>query len=267
MTERPEKKREAGDEEQPFVSHLIELRGRLLRSIAVVVVIFMGLSAYADTLYSMLAKPLLRQFPKGSSMIAIDVTSPFLAPFHFALVLAIFLAMPYLLYQIWAFIAPGLYRHERRFALPLLVSSTALFYGGMAFAYFVVFPLMFRFFTHAAPRGVKVMTDIKSYLDFVLTMFFAFGIAFETPIATILLVWTGATTPQKLARMRPYVIVACFVIGMLLTPPDVLSQVSLAVPMWLLFELGVAWSRFFVRRRETADAVPAGDTHGDGDGA
>lgn len=266
MTENPEERPDEAGEEQPFISHLIELRRRLLHGIAAVVVIFMGLSAFADQLYAGLAEPLIRQLPKGSSMIAIDVTSPFLAPFHFALVLSIFLAMPYLLYQVWAFIAPGLYRHERRMVLPLLVSSTGLFYGGMAFAYFVVFPLMFRFFTHAAPHGVQVMTDIKSYLDFVLTMFFAFGVAFEAPVATLLLVWTGATTPEKLAHMRPYVIVGCFVIGMLLTPPDVLSQVSLAVPMWLLFEIGIWWSRLFVRRRDAARAEePAEDADADGD--
>lgn len=266
MTARPEDDAGRGDGEQPFVSHLIELRSRLLRGIAAVVVIFMGLSVYADQLYTLLAKPLIRQLPKGSSMIAVDVTSPFLAPFHFALVLSIFLAMPYLLYQIWAFVAPGLYRHERRLVLPLLVSSTALFYGGMAFAYFVVFPLMFRFFTHAAPHGVEVMTDIKSYLDFVLTMFFAFGVAFEAPVATVLLVWTGVMTPEKLAHIRPYVIVGCFVVGMLLTPPDVLSQVSLAVPMWLLYEVGVWWSRFVARRRTKPEEDASGTAGEDGAG-
>lgn len=252
-----------GDEGQPFISHLIELRSRLLRSLAVVTVLFLALSAYADPLYTMLAGPLTKQLPTGSSMIAIDVTSPFLAPFRLALVVAVFLAMPYLLYQVWAFVAPGLYRHERRMILPLLVSSTGLFYGGMAFAYYVVFPLMFRFFTRTAPHGVAIMTDITKYLDFVLTMFFAFGVAFEAPIATILLVWTGVTTPARLAHFRPYVIVGCFVVGMLLTPPDVLSQVLLAVPMWFLFEAGVWASRFFVRKSPDEDeesGTPPADT-------
>jgi sec-independent protein translocase protein TatC len=183
-------------------------------------------------------------------MIATQVASPFLTPFKLALVAAVFLSMPYLLYQFWAFVAPGLYQHEKRFAVPLVVSSIVLFYLGMAFAYYVVFPLVFAFLTGTAPEGVAVMTDITAYLDFVLTLFFAFGIAFEIPIATILLVSVGITTPEDLRKKRPYVIVGVFVAGMLLTPPDVISQTLLALPMWLLFELGIFFSRFFLRRSE-----------------
>lgn len=239
--------------EQPFISHLIELRNRLLRIVWVVLAIFLGLSYYANEIYTYLAGPLMRHLPKGNQMIAIDVASPFFTPFKLTLVVAIFLAMPFILYQVWAFVAPGLYRHERRLIFPLLLASTVLFYGGVAFAYFVVFPLVFAFLTAAAPAGVAVMTDISKYLDFILTVFFAFGFAFEVPIATILLVWSGVITPQDLARKRPYVIVGAFVIGMLLTPPDAISQTLLAVPMWVLFELGLLFSRPFARRSREAE--------------
>ncbi len=235
-----------GGEEQPFISHLIELRDRLLRVVLVVVVIFLGLTPFANWLFSRLAGPLTRHLPEGSSMIAIEVASPFFTPFKLAMVVAIFAAMPYILYQAWAFIAPGLYRHERKRVFPLLVSSTLLFYLGAAFAYFVVFPLVFGFLTRTAPEGVAVMTDISRYLDFVLTLFFAFGIAFEVPVATVLLVWTGVVSPESLRAKRAYIIVGAFVIGMLLTPPDVISQTLLAVPMWLLFEIGVFMSTRFV---------------------
>jgi len=235
-----------GGEEQPFISHLIELRDRLLRVVLVVVVIFLGLPPFANWLFSRLAGPLTRHLPEGSSMIAIEVASPFFTPFKLAMVVAIFAAMPYILYQAWAFIAPGLYRHERKRVFPLLVSSTLLFYLGAAFAYFVVFPLVFGFLTRTAPEGVAVMTDISRYLDFVLTLFFAFGIAFEVPVATVLLVWTGVVSPESLRAKRAYIIVGAFVIGMLLTPPDVISQTLLAVPMWLLFEIGVFMSTRFV---------------------
>ncbi len=240
--------------EQPFLSHLVELRDRLLRVILVVGLIFLSLIWFANDLYTMLAQPLLVHLPESSSMIATEVASPFLTPFKLTLVLSIFLAIPVLLYQAWAFIAPGLYRHERRLVFPLLVSSTMLFYAGMAFAYYVVMPLVFAFLTSTAPEGVAVMTDISRYLDFVLKMFFAFGVAFEVPIATVLLVLTGTVTPEKLAGMRPYIIVGAFVIGMLLTPPDVISQTLLAVPMWLLFEVGLFCSRFMLRRREAASS-------------
>lgn len=236
------------DEGQSFVSHLLELRDRLLRMVLAVLVIFAGLFYFANDIYSYVAGPLMAHLPEGSSMVAIEVASPFLTPFKLAMVLSIFLAMPVILHQFWKFVAPGLYAHERRLALPILATSVMLFYLGMAFAYFVVFPLVFGFFTSTAPEGVAIMTDISKYLDFVLTVFFAFGIAFEVPIATILLVWSGVTTPKALAAKRPYVVVGAFVIGMVLTPPDVISQTLLAVPMWLLFELGVIFSRFYVRR-------------------
>ena len=240
--------------EMPFLAHLVELRDRLLRILLAVTLVFLGLFPFANDLYSMLAEPLLRHMPEGTSMIATEVASPFLTPFKLTLVLAIFLAMPVALYQLWAFIAPGLYQHERRFALPLLVTSTALFYLGMVFAYYVVFPLVFGFFTSVVPEGVAVMTDISKYLDFVLKLFFAFGLAFQVPIATLVLVWTGMTTPEALVSKRPYIIVGAFVVGMLLTPPDVVSQILLALPMWLLFELGVLFSRTMVSRREQDEA-------------
>lgn len=225
--------------EQTFVSHLIELRARLLRSIVCVLAVFLGLSYFASDIYGLLARPLIAQLPAGSTMIATEVASPFFAPFKLSFVVAIFVSMPYVLYQVWAFVAPGLYRHERRLVLPLIASSSFLFYTGAAFAYFVVFPLMFRFFAAAAPAGVAVMTDISRYLDFVLTTFFAFGVAFEVPLATLLLVYTGITTRETLAHQRPYVIVGAFIIGAVLTPPDVVSQMLLAIPIWILFELGM----------------------------
>jgi sec-independent protein translocase protein TatC len=236
------------DAEQPLIYHLIELRDRLLRVVLVVAVVFMALMPFSNTLFSMLSGPLMAHLPEDSSMIAIEVASPFLIPFKLTLFLALFIAIPYVLYQIWSFIAPGLYRHERRLVVPLLASSTILFYAGAAFAYFVVFPLVFAFFTSTAPEGVAVMTDISRYLDFVLTLFFAFGAAFEVPIVTVLLVWTGMATQQGLRQKRPYIIVAAFVIGMLLTPPDIISQTLLAVPVWLLFELGVVLSGWFVKQ-------------------
>lgn len=231
----------------PFLSHLVELRDRLLKAILAVLLIFLPLSFYANDIYSFLADPLLKHLPENSTMIAIDVASPFLTPFKLALVASVFLAVPIILYQFWAFVAPGLYKSERRLILPLLFASTLLFYLGVVFAYFVVFPLVFGFLTTTAPVGVSVMTDISKYLDFILTMFFAFGVCFEVPIFTIVLVWTGFTSPEELRDKRPYVIVFAFVIGMLLTPPDAISQTLLAVPMWLLFEIGLLCSRFFVR--------------------
>ena len=240
---------EAPDTEQPFISHLVELRDRLLRVVLAVAVVFVLLVPFSNTLFTLLSGPLTVHMPQGSSMIAIEVASPFLIPFKLTLFLALFVSVPYILYQAWAFVAPGLYRHERQLVMPLLVSSTLLFYAGAAFAYFVVFPLVFQFFTSTAPDGVSVMTDISRYLDFVLTMFFAFGAAFEVPVVTVLLVSTGMTTREALREKRPYIIVAAFVIGMLLTPPDVISQTLLALPMWLLFELGIFFSGWFTRRR------------------
>ncbi|MGH8558565.1 MAG: twin-arginine translocase subunit TatC [Methylococcales bacterium] len=236
------------DFEQPLIYHLIELRNRLLKIVLAILLIFLGLSFYANEIYARLAGPLTAHLPAGTSMVAIDVASPFITPFKLALIVSIFASVPIILYQVWAFVAPGLYRHERRLILPLLFTSTLLFYLGMAFAYFFVFPVMFGFLTAAAPEGVEVMTDISRYLDFVLTLFFAFGVAFEVPIATILLVAIGVVTPKGLAEQRPYVIVGAFIIGMLLTPPDPISQTLLAVPMCLLFELGLLFSRMFVPR-------------------
>lgn len=238
---------------QPFISHLIELRNRLLRSVLCVLIVFLGLAPFANEIYSLLAGPLLQHMPKNSTMIAIDVASPFFTPFKLALVLAAFISVPFILYQFWAFVAPGLYKRERRMILPLLVASTLLFYLGVAFAYFVVFPLVFGFLTTAAPEGVAVMTDIAKYLDFVLALFFAFGVCFEVPIFTILLVWTGVVTPAGLADKRPYVIVGAFIVGAVLTPPDAISQTLLAVPMWMLFELGLLCSRLFAPKPDEAE--------------
>ncbi|PKM29597.1 MAG: twin-arginine translocase subunit TatC [Gammaproteobacteria bacterium HGW-Gammaproteobacteria-11] len=239
----------------PLVAHLTELRSRLLRIVLLWMLIFAGLFYFANDLYSFISEPLRVFLPEGTSMIATDVASPFLTPFKLALVSALFLAMPFVLHQVWGFIAPGLYKHEKRLAVPLLASSIFLFYAGMAFAYYVVFPLVFGFFTSAAPEGVTVMTDINKYLDFVLTLFMAFGLAFEIPVATVLLVLAGAVDVAKLREIRPYVVVGCFVIGMLLTPPDVISQALLAVPMWLLYEVGILFS-LLIKRREPADDTP-----------
>ncbi len=230
--------------EMPLVAHLAELRDRLLRIVLAVALVFLALVPFSQELYTWLAQPLMRHLPEGTSMIATRVASPFLTPFKLTLVVAVMLAIPYIFHQIWGFVAPGLYRNERRLVLPLLVSSTVLFYLGVAFAYFVVLPVVFRFLTGVAPEGVAVMTDITEYLDFVLKMFFAFGLAFEVPVATVLLVRAGVVSPEDLAAKRPYIIVGAFVVGMLLTPPDVISQSLLAVPMLLLFELGL----FFARR-------------------
>lgn len=230
--------------EAPFMDHLVELRNRLLRMVLAVLLIFIPLYAFANELYSLLSQPLRAALPEGATMIATQVASPFLAPFKLTLVLAIFIAIPYILHQVWSFIAPALYRNEKRLAIPLLISSIALFYLGVTFAYFVVFPLAFGFFAGTSPEGVAMMTDINSYLDFVLKLFFAFGIAFEIPIATLLMVKTGMTTVASLKQKRPYVVVSCFVIGMLLTPPDVISQTLLAIPMWILFETGIFCCRW-----------------------
>jgi sec-independent protein translocase protein TatC len=253
----PDKHDHAVDaKEQPFLDHVIELRSRILRSLLVVVVLFFPIYYFANEIYQFVAAPLMAHLPQDATMIATEVASPFLTPFKLAVVSAVFAAMPFILHQAWAFVSPGLYLHEKRFALPLLVSSIALFYSGMAFAYYLVFPLVFAFFTAVAPEGVTMMTDINRYLDFVLKMFFAFGIAFEIPIAILLMVWTGLASAESLARKRPYVIVGCFVVGMLLTPPDVISQLLLAVPTWMLFEVGVFLARF-VARRAQPDAAPA----------
>jgi sec-independent protein translocase protein TatC len=227
------------DKELSFLEHLVELRSRLLKACLAVLVTLLILLPFSRKLYALLAAPLTSVLPEGSSMIAIDVASPFLTPFKLALLLALILSIPVVIYQLWAFVAPALYQQEKRLARPLLYTSVLLFYLGCAFAYFVVFPLVFGFFTRVAPEGVTVMTDISKYLDFVMTLFLAFGITFEVPIATIILVATGMTSIAQLRKIRPYVLVGAFALGMLLTPPDVISQTLLALPMWLLFEVGI----------------------------
>jgi len=249
-----EAERTEGQGEGSLLSHLVELRNRLLRMVVVVLVIFICLVPFADWLFTAVAEPLMAQLPEGTSMIATQVASPFLTPFKLALAAAVFLAMPFLLYQAWAFVAPGLYKHERRLVMPLMASSIVLFYSGVAFAYYVVFPLMFAFFTAVAPSGVTVMTDITAYLDFVLALFFAFGLAFEVPVATVLAVWAGFTTPAKLAQKRPYVLLGAFVLGMLLTPPDIISQTLLAVPVYILFEGGIILARVMVPGHKEVEA-------------
>ena len=238
-----------------LMSHLIELRDRVVRMVLSILIIFLGLFYWANDIYAYLAAPLTRHLPEGSTMIAIDVASPFLTPFKLVLMISVFLSMPVILYQFWAFVAPGLYHKEKRIAGPLLVSSILLFYAGMAFAYYVVFPLVFGFFTSIGPEMVSISTDIGRYLDFVLALFFGFGLAFEVPIATIILVAVGVTTPQKLAEKRPYVIVSAFIIGMFLTPPDIISQVLLAIPMWILFEAGIIASIFIFKDRLAEDKL------------
>lgn len=234
------------------MTHLMELRDRLLRIVTVVFILFASLFYFANDIYHFLAAPLIATLPEGQSMIATGVISPFLTPFKLTLVVSIFIAIPYILYHAWSFIAPGLYKHEKRLAFPLLFSSIVLYYAGMAFAYFLVFPVVFGFMATTTPEGVTHAPDIATYLDFALKLFFAFGIAFEVPIATILLILTGATTAEKLAQKRPFIIVGAFVLGMLLTPPDIVSQVMLAIPMWLLFETGLIFSRILKRRVKEA---------------
>ncbi|WP_159739785.1 twin-arginine translocase subunit TatC [Vibrio atypicus] len=238
---------------QPLISHLLELRNRLLRAILAVLVVFIGLIYFSNDIYEFVSAPLVERLPEGATMIATDVASPFFTPLKLTLVAAIFIAVPFILYQVWAFVAPGLYKHERRLIMPLMFSSSLLFYCGVAFAYFVVFPLVFGFFTAISLGGVEFATDISSYLDFVLALFLAFGIAFEVPVAIILLCWTGATTPKSLSEKRPYIVVGAFIVGMMLTPPDMISQTLLAIPMCLLFEVGLFFARFYVRKDESEE--------------
>lgn len=244
---------EAKDKHETLLTHLYELRGRLLWVVGIVMLVFICLFPFANDLYEYLAGPLIKHMPEGSSMVAIDVAAPFLIPFKFVFVLSFVLAIPVILYHVWGFIAPGLYKHEKKLAFPIIISSWLLFYLGMAFAYFVVFPLMFAFFTRVAPEGVAVMTDIGRYLDFVLKIFIAFGVAFEVPIITFVLVKLGMTTSDQLAAKRPYVIVGAFVVGMLLTPPDIISQFLLAIPVWLLFELGLVLSRVMINNKSAGE--------------
>ena len=236
------------DKAQPLSAHLIELRKRLLRAILLVLLVFIGLFSFANDIYHLVATPLLASLPEGSQMIATEVASPFLTPFKLTLVVAFFIGMPLILFELWGFIAPALYQHEKRLFMPVIACSILLFYAGMAFAYFVVFPLIFAFFAAAGPEGVAYTPDISQFLATVLKLFFAFGLAFQIPILTMVLIRTGAATAASLANKRPYVIVACFVVGMLLTPPDPISQCLMAVPMWLLFELGLLFGRFIKAR-------------------
>ncbi|MEJ2362523.1 MAG: twin-arginine translocase subunit TatC [Gammaproteobacteria bacterium] len=241
-------KSDSADDELPFLSHLFELRDRLIRIVIVVGLIFVVLFYFDNYLYEFISHPLLKYLPDGK-MQSVDVIGPIFTPMKLALMVSFYIGVPYILHQIWGFIAPGLYKHEKRLAMPLLVSSVLLFYTGMAFAYYVMFPLMFRFLYHVLPSNVVMQPDITHYLNFVLKLFFAFGVSFEIPIAVFLLIWLGVTTPKKLSRMRPYVIVIAFTLGMLLTPPDILSQVMLAIPMWFLFESGIFFAKIALKKR------------------
>jgi sec-independent protein translocase protein TatC len=254
-TEQEDSKDQQEEREQTLMDHLIELRDRLLHMVLAILIVFIALFAFSEDIFTIAAEPLLNLMPEGTSMIATGVTSPFLVPFKLVMLLSVLLTIPYLLHQIWAFIAPGLYRHEKRMATPLLISSVILFYCGIAFAYFVIFPILFGFFIGIAPEGVAVMTDIGQYLDFIIAIFLAFGIAFEVPVATFLLIAAGVKTADKLAGKRPYIIIGAFVIGMMLTPPDVISQSLLAIPIWLLFELGLIASRLFLNVSEKEEEV------------
>ncbi len=244
------------DHEQPLVSHLIELRSRLLRIVLGILVVFLVLLPFANPIYTALADPLLKHLPDQSSMIAIDVLSPFLTPLKLSLVLALFITIPWALYQVWAFVAPGLYQREKRLVLPIVTSSTVLFYCGMTFAYFAIMPLFFAFMTTTAPEGVAVMTDINYYLNFVLKLFFAFGVAFEIPVATVILTLAGIISPDAMAAKRPFVITGSFAVGMLLTPPDVISQILLALPVWLLFEVGILIAKLLQQRSGETPSTP-----------
>jgi len=247
-------KEEEGLAEGTLLSHLVELRSRLIKIAASVIVLFAAFIPFAQQIFAVVSKPLVEVLP-GQQMIATAVASPLLTPFKLTFFVALFVAMPVILYQVWAFVAPGLYKKEKHFAFPLLASSILLFYAGVAFAYFVVFPLVFGFFTAITPDGVEMMTDISAYLDFITTIVLAFGLAFEVPIATVLIVWTGLTTPDKLGKARPYVFLGAFVVGMLLTPPDIISQTLLAVPVYLLFEAGIIMSHIFAKKPEATEDV------------
>ncbi|MCK9237176.1 MAG: twin-arginine translocase subunit TatC [Thiopseudomonas sp.] len=244
----------------PLVAHLTELRNRVLRSVVAVLVVFLCLFYFAQEIYALVSAPLRVYLPEGATMIATGVASPFFTPFKLTMVVSVFVTIPYILHQVWGFIAPGLYQREKRIAVPLLVSSIFLYYAGMAFAYFVVFPIMFGFFASVTPAGVAMMTDIGQYLDFVLTIFFAFGVAFEIPVATFLLIWVGVVDVATLRKSRPYVVVGCFVVGMVLTPPDVFSQTLLALPMWFLFEVGLIFGGLAIKDRAKAEAAESDES-------
>ena len=238
------------EKELTLIDHLVELRDRILKSVSAVLVLFLALFYWANDIYIFVAGPLLAALPEGSSMIAIDPTSPFFAPFKLAFYVSFLLAAPYILYQMLSFIAPGLYKNEKTVAIPLFISSVVLFYGGIAFARYILFAIVFRFFISVSPEGVQVAPDISSFLSFALTIFFAFGVAFEIPIAVFLCIWAGLAEPDSLAKKRPYVVVGCFVVAMMLTPPDPFTQSMLALPMWALFELGIFAGRFTRKRQE-----------------
>lgn len=249
--------------EGTLISHLLELRDRLLRSLLAVFIAFLPLVFFSNQLFTLIARPLVEKLPEGTSLIATSVVAPFMTPLKLALIAAVFVAMPYVLYQVWAFVAPGLYRHEKRFAMPLFASSVVLFYGGAAFAYFLVFPLMFAFLTSTTPEGVQMMTDMSSYLDFALLLFFAFGIAFEVPIATVLLVATGLVKVETLKKHRGYVLLGIFIVAAFLTPPDAISQSFMAVPMYILYELGILLAQYMTRGRSVAAAGDEAPPHGE----
>jgi len=249
--------------EGTLISHLLELRDRLLRALLAIVAVFLPLMFFSNDLFSFVARPLIEKLPEGTSLIATSVVAPFMTPLKLALIAAIFIAMPYVLYQVWGFVAPGLYRREKRFALPLFASSVVLFYTGVAFAYFIVFPLMFAFLTTTTPEGVRMMTDISSYLDFTLLLFFAFGIAFEVPIAVVLLASTGLVRVETLKKNRGYVLLGIFVVAAFLTPPDAISQSFMAVPMYILYELGILFAQYLARGRAAEAATE--ETAGSGE--
>jgi sec-independent protein translocase protein TatC len=249
--------------EGTLISHLLELRSRLMRSVGAVLLVFVPLVFFANDLFTLVAKPLIARLPEGTSLIATGVVSPFMTPLKLALVTALFIAMPYVLHQAWAFVAPGLYRREKRFAAPLLTSSIFLFYAGIAFAYFVVFPLVFAFLAKTTPAGVRMMTDIAAYLDFALLLFFAFGLAFEMPVAIVLLVASGLVNVDALRKNRGYVVLGIFVVAAFLTPPDAISQTLMAVPMYLLYEIGIFFSQIVVKRRAAERAAEGPPETGD----
>ncbi len=246
-----------------FISHLVELRDRLLRAILAVLIVFLCLFPWAKDLYTLLAQPLLAVLPQGGQMIATDVVGVFLVPMKVALLVAFVIALPYVLFQIWAFVAPGLYTHEKRLVLPLIFTSTLLFIAGMAFAYFLVFPVVFKFMASIAPEGVAWMTDIEKYLSFALTTFIAFGVTFEVPVAVVLLVRMNVVSVDKLREIRPYVIVGAFVVGAIFTPPDVISQLMLAVPLWILYELGILVASFMTIPQPADDSATPGESGAD----
>jgi sec-independent protein translocase protein TatC len=256
----PPESADVEEREQSFLSHLVELRARLLRAVLAVLGVFVCLIPFANRIYAVLAAPLLAKLPAGAQMVAIDVASPFFAPIKLAFFVALVVAMPVVLYQLWAFVAPGLYKHEQKLARPLLVSATLLFYGGCAFAYFLVLPVVFGFLTGIAPEGVAVMTDISRYLDFVLVLFLAFGFSFEVPVAVVILVTLGWVSIEQLKAARSYVIVAAFVIAAVITPPDVVSQLMLAIPMCLLYEVGLVAARMLARRARQAEDATSAET-------